>query len=287
MYTNEQYNKVRRWLLTARATGRLIKRAVWLEGLDSEDKSEIVNEAIAQVFLVHSSYNERGIRPMSLYEAVGKVKAILYRNYKRRLLAEPMSVDQKKELLYRFFREQLGEELSWTRRDQVVSEYEVRMSNTPYIYVRKGEHWVLPQKRIDKYLWDDPIRSEVLTSGKSRRHDLLKELVWRNDNEFLQEPMLLEHLVDFYRATKTKEHSSYQEIMLSLEGGKAAPFSRDTALRRLKDYFVRALRLYGVEISKDVPFKRDITGMMEVYMTIDLLSRERDKGYSVVDVLNK
>ena len=290
------YNTVRKALLTVWSTGEVVKNPWFLQGLDADgeySKKSMMDLCISQVYMLRAHYNEGGFVHLTLKRAVAKVKHIIYYSAKKKLEADMHSGPQKKyEMIEHLFRVQLGEEEAWwTKRLIKVSDC--------VVYNYEGDEDIFSKftKRADgwytygwttKFKYVDPDRTRYLKSGKQERFNILENRIGSMENEWVNDCMLWEHLVDCYASYKVPYQASYGEIMLACNNSKGASYSKDTALRRLRDFFLKAFSYYGINIKKeDATFHRDISGMLDVYGTLDMLLKERKRGYSVADVLNR
>jgi len=288
------YNTVRKALLTVWSTGEVVKNPWFLQGLDADgeySKQSMMNLCIGQVFLLRAHYNEGDFVHLTFKRAVAKVKHIIYYSAKKKLEKDLHLTAQKKyELIEHLFRVQLGEEEAWWT-------YKLIKVSDCVVYNYEGDIFSKFQKRADgwytmgwttKFKYADPDRTRYLKSGKQERFNILDNRIGSMENEWVNDCMLWEHLVDCYSNYKTPYKASYGEIMLACNNSKGASYSKDTALRRLRDFFIKAFLLYGVDIKReDATFHRDITEMLNVYGTLDMLLKERKRGYSVADVLNR
>ena len=288
------YYAVRKALLTVWTTGEVVEHPWFLQDLDTEGeytKDSMMNMCIAQVFLLIAHYNEGGFVHLTIKRAVAMVKYIIYVRAKKYLENDLHPSAQKKyETIAHLFRVQLGEEKSkWTYKlikvsDCVVYNYEGDIFSK---FVKKADGWyALGWTTKSKYI--DPERTRYLKSGKQERFNILDNRIGSMENEWVNNCMLWEHLVDCYSNYKVPYQASYGDIILAYNEEKSAPYCQKTARNKLKDFFLKAFLLYGINIKReDAAFHRDCTEMLNVYSTIDMLLKERKRGYSVADVLNR
>lgn len=290
------YNTVRKALLTVWSTGEVVRNPWFLQGLDADgeySKKSMMDLCISQVFMLRAHYNEGGFVHLTLKRAVAKVKHVIYYSAKKKLEADMHLSSQKKyEMIEHLFRVQLGEEEAWWTyklikvSDCVVYNYE----GTEDIFskfTKRADGWYT-MGWTTKFKYVDPDRTRYLKSGKQERFNILDNRIGSMENEWVNDCMLWEHLVDCYAGYKVPYQASYGDIVLACNGEKAAPYSQKTALRRLKDFFLKAFSYYGINIkNEDATFHRDISNMLDVYGTLDMLLKERKRGYSVADVLNR
>lgn len=291
----DMYNAIRTALLTNWSTGKIIEHPWFLQGLTPTgeySKRSMMDLCIEQVLLLRAHYNEGDVAHLTIKRAVAKVKHVIYVRAKKHLESDLLVDAQKKyETIAHFFRVQLGEEESWwTYKLIKVSEYIVQN------YEGEEDIFTKFTKRADgwyTYGWTtktkyvDPERTRWLKSEKKQRFDILENRIGQVENEYLQDCLLWEHLVDAYQGYKGPYRATYGEIILGYNEEKGAPYKRDAALRRLREFFIRAFHYYGIDIKReDATFHRDISSMLDVYGTIDMLLRERRRGYSVSDVMN-
>lgn len=290
------YNTVRKALLTVWSTGEVVKNPWFLQGLDAEgeySKQSMIDLCVSQVFLLRNMYNKDNAVHMTLKRATAKVKYIIYVRAKKHLENDMhLSAQKKYETVSHFFRVQLGEEESWwTYKLIPVSKYMVENyegdEDIFSKFIKRADGWyTMGWTTKTKYV--DPERTKYLKSGKQERFNILDNRIGSMENEWVNDCMLWEHLVDCYASYKVPYQASYGEIMLACNNSKSASYSKDTALRRLRDFFLKAFLLYGINIKrKDASFHKDITEMLDVYGTLDMLLKERKRGYSVADVLNR
>lgn len=290
------YNTVRKALLTVWSTGEVVKNPWFLQGLDAEgeySKQSMIDLCVSQVFLLRNMYNKDNAVHMTLKRATAKVKYIIYVRAKKHLEDDMhLSAQKKYETVSHFFRVQLGEEESWwTYKLIPVSKYMVENyegdEDIFSKFIKRADGWyTMGWTTKTKYV--DPERTKYLKSGKQERFNILDNRIGSMENEWVNDCMLWEHLVDCYASYKVPYQASYGEIILAYNNSKGASYSKDTALRRLRDFFLKAFSYYGINIKKeDATFHRDISGMLDVYGTLDMLLKERKRGYSVADVLNR
>lgn len=294
------YNAVRKALLTVWSTGEVVDNPWFLQGLDPDNggenvftKKNMMDMCVLQVFALRHFYNEKGVVHITIKRCIPMVKYIIYTSAKQKLEGVmPITPQIKYETVWQLFRVQLGEEESlWTNRMVHVSDYFVQNYEGDEDFFSKfkkcSDGWRM-RTYTTKYKFIDPERTRYLKSGKQERFNILDNRIGSMENEWVQDCMLWEHLVDVYSSYKTPRKASYGEIILACTESKAATYSKDTALRRLKEFFTRAFMYYGINLKKeDAMFQRDISGMLEVYGTIDMLLKERKRGHSVADVLGR
>lgn len=289
----DMYYAVRKALLTVWTTGEVVEHPWFLQDLDTEGeytKDSMMDMCIAQVFLLRAHYNEGGFVHLTIKRAVAKVKHIIYYSAKKKIEADLHLTAQKKyETIAHFFRVQLGEETAWWTyklikvSDCVVYNYEGDIFSK---FVKRADGWYA-MGWTTKVKYVDPERTRYLKSGKQERFNILDNRIGAMENEWVNDCMLWEHLVDCYSNYKVPYQASYGEIILAYNGEKGAPYCQRTARNRLKDFFTRAFLYYGIDIKrKDATFHRDCTELLNVYGTIDMLLKERKRGYSVADVMN-
>lgn len=290
MTTNQMmgmYNAVRKSLLTVWTTGELVKHPWFLQGLSSREKEQMMNICIEQVFLLRAHYNEGDFVHLTIKRAVAKVKHIIYYSAKKKLEADIHANTQTKfDMIEHLFRVQLGEEEAWWTyklikvSDCVVYNYEGE-EDLFSKFVKRADGWYT-YGWTTKFKYVDPERSRYLKSGKKERFNILENRMGSAENEYLQDCMLWEHLVDCYKAFK----QPYGMVIMALNRDKCAPYSRTKAFELMKEFFYKAFVLYGINFKKDVNI-RDMSTLMEIYGTLDMLLKERKRGYSVADVLSK
>lgn len=289
------YNEVRKDLLTVWETGEIIQHPWFLAGLPTRgeySKENMMDMSIKQVFLLVDMYSKNGVAKLHRERAVAMVKYILFKKARKKLEGVVYVTPQIKfELIEHLFRVQRGEEKSmWTKQWVKVSDYIVENykgdENFFRKFVLKEDGWYRREETL-KTKYVDPERTRWLKSGKKERFNLLDKRIGYFDNEYLQDCMLWEHLVDVYQGFKGPFNASYGEIILAYNEEKSAPYCQRTARNKLKEFFIRAFHYYGIDIKKEESsFSRDCTEMLNVYSTIDMLLKERKRGYSVADVLN-
>lgn len=284
------YNTVRKALLTVWSTGEVVKNPWFLQGLDAEgeySKQSMMDLCISQVFMLRTHYNEGGFVHLTLKRAVAKVKHIIYYSAKKKLEADMHLSSQKKyEMVEHLFRVQLGEEESWwTYKLIPVSKYIVENyegdEDIFSKFIKRGNNWYT-MGWTTKFKYVDPDRTRYLKSGKQERFNILDNRIGSMENEWVNDCMLWEHLVDCYKAFK----QPYGTIMLALNRDKAAPYSRTKAFELMKEFFYYAFVTYGMNFKKKVDI-RDMSTLMEIYSTLDMFLKERKRGYSVADILNR
>jgi len=284
------YNTVRKALLTVWSTGEVVKNPWFLQGLDADgeySKKSMMDLCISQVFMLRAHYNEGGFVHLTLKRAVAKVKHIIYFSAKKKLEADMHLSSQKKyEMIEHLFRVQLGEEEAWWT-------YKLIKVSDCVVYNYEGDEDIFSKftKRADgwytmgwttKFKYVDPDRTRYLKSGKQERFNILDNRIGSMENEWVNDCMIWEHLVDCYKAFK----QPYGTIMLALNRNKVAPYSRTKAFELMKEFFYYAFVTYGMNFKKEVDI-RDMSSLMEIYGTLDMLLKERKRGYSVADVLNR
>jgi hypothetical protein len=290
------YNTVRKALLTVWSTGEVVKNPWFLQGLDAEgeySKQSMIDLCVSQVFLLRNMYNKDNAVHMTLKRATAKVKYIIYVRAKKHLEDDMhLSAQKKYETVSHFFRVQLGEEESWwTYKLIPVSKYMVENyegdEDIFSKFIKRADGWyTMGWATKTKYV--DPERTKYLKSGKQERFNILDNRIGVMENEWVNDCMLWEHLVDCYACYKVPYQASYGDIILAYNGEKNAPYCQRTARNKLKDFFIKAFLYYGIDIKHaDATFHRDCTEMLDVYGTLDMLLKERKRGYSVADVLNR
>lgn len=284
------YNTVRKALLTVWSTGEIVKHPWFLQGLEADgeySKQSMMDLCIGQVFLLRDMYNKDKVVHMTFKRAVAKVKHIIYYSAKKKLETDiHMSSQKKYEMIAHLFRVQLGEEESWwTYKLIPVSKYLVENyegdEDIFSKFVKRNDGWYT-MGWTTKYKFVDPERTRYLKSGKQERFNLIENRIGSMENEWVNDCMLWEHLVDCYKAFK----QPYGAVVLALNRDKAAPYSRSKAYELMKEFFYKAFVLYGMNFRKEVEI-RDMSSLMEIYSSLDMLLKERNRGYSVTDVLNK
>ena len=288
----DMFYAIRKALLTVWSTGELVKHPWFLQGLDSEDKETMMCECAEQVMLLRAFYNEGDVVHITIKRAAAMVKHVIYYSAKKKLESNVVITPQMKfDTIEHLFRVQLGEEETWwTKRLIKVSEYIVRNyegdEDIFSKFIKRKDGWYA-YGWTTKTKYVDPERTRWLKSGKKERFNLLENRIGQAENEYLHDCLLWEHLVDVYQGFKTPYQASYGEIILAYNGEKGAPYCQRTARRKLKEFFRRAFIYYGINLKKsNFDFSRDCTEMLDVYGTIDMLLKERKRGYSVADVMN-
>ena len=283
---------IRKALLTVWSTGEVVKHPWFLQGLDSEDKEKMLCECTEQVILLREFYNEGDVVHLTLKRTTAMVKYIIYVEAKKKLEPKVVITPQMKfDTIEHLFRVQLGEEETWwTKRLVKVSEYIVRNyegdEDIFSKFIKRKDGWYAYQWTT-KTKYVDPERTRYLKSGKKERFNLLDNRIGQVENEFLHDCLIWEHLVDAYQGYKGPYRATYGEIILGYNEEAGAPYKRDAALRKLREFFIRAFHYYGIDIKKeDANFHRNVTEMLDIYGTIDMLLKERKRGYSVADVMN-
>ena len=294
--TSGAYNTVRKALLTVWSTGEIIQHPWFLQGLDVDGeytKDSMMQMCIGQVFLLRNMYNKDNAVHLTLKRAVSKVKHVIYVKAKKHLETDLHVTAQKKyEMIAHFFRVQLGEEKSWwTKKLIPVSKYIVENydgeEDVFSKFIKLGDAWYT-WAHTTKVKYVDNERTRYLKSGKEQRFNILDNRIGAMENEWVNNYMLWEHLVDCYSNYKAPNHASYGEVVLACTESAGAPYSKIWALHLLKEFFYKAFLLYGINIKKeDRNFHKDISEMLEVYGTIDMLLKERKRGYAVSDILSK
>ena len=281
------YRMVRKGILTNYATGNPIEHPWFMAGLNKDERVQMMNTIISQVFLVHDMYNKDDTVKLTWKRAIGLVKSVVYYQARKKMETQlHPSIDMRFDVINHLFRVQLGEEEPlFTYRLQKVSKYIVANyegeEDLFKKFKKRGDDWYT-YVCTTKVKYANPERTKWLKSGKQERFNIIDNLVGSTENEYLTDCMLLEHMVDCYKVFK----KPYAEMMLALNGAEGAPYSKRSVYNYIKEFFYKAFILYGIKI-KPEDYVRDINTAMDIYCSLDMLLKERKRGYSVADVLSK
>lgn len=280
------YRKVRRMMLTCLKTGRPVSNPWYLAGLNKDDKARMMNLVVSQVALIHDYYND-GVMTITWKQAVIKVKKNLA-HIKRHWLNElHQNAAKKLDFIEDWFLSDAGlQRCRWTKKLEEVSPIVVANCDEEDLaqFVKKdGRYYKYTHARKLEFI--DTNRTEYLKSGKERRFNIINEIIGDTENKYLTDYMYLEQLVDFYKNFK----HPYGEMMLALNSAPTAPYKRTKAYELLKEFWTESfINIFGLKETGFADRKmRDIGSIMDAYNVLDMLLRERKRGYSVQDVLNR
>lgn len=280
------YRRVRQMMLTCLRTGKPVSNPWYLAGLNKGDKARMMNLVVGQVALIHDYYND-GVMTMTWKQAVIKVKKNLA-HIKRHWLNElHQNASKKFDFIEDWFLSDAGlQRCRYTKKLEEVSPIVVANCEEEDLakFVKKdGRYYKYTHARKLEFI--DTNRTEYLKSGKERRFNIINEIIGDTENKYLTDYMYLEQLVDFYKNFK----HPYGEMMLALNGAAGATYSRATAYRKLKEFWTESfINIFGLKETGFVDRKmRDIGSIMDAYNVLDMLLKERKRGYSVQDVLNR
>lgn len=280
------YRRVRQMMLTCLRTGKPVSNPWYLAGLNKDDKARMMNLVVGQVALIHDYYND-GVMTMTWKQAVIKVKKNLA-HIKRHWLNElHQNAEKKFDFIEDWFLSDAGlQRCRYTKKLEEVSPIVVANCEEEDLakFVKKdGRYYKYTHARKLEFI--DTNRTEYLKSGKERRFNIINEIIGDTENKYLTDYMYLEQLVDFYKNFK----HPYGEMMLALNGAAGAAYSRATAYRKLKEFWTESfINIFGLKETGFVDRKmRDIGSIMDAYNVLDMLLKERKRGYSVQDVLNR
>ena len=279
------YRRIRQMMLTCLKTGRPVSNPWYLAGLNKADKVRMMHLVVEQVYLIHDYYND-GVMTMTWKQAVIQVKKSLSGIKKKWLLELHQNAAMKFDFIEDFFLSDAGlQRCRWTKKLEEVSPIVVANCEEEDLakFVKKdGKYYKYTHAR--KMVFIDTNRTEYLKSGKERRFNIINEIIGDTENKYLTDYMYLEQLVDFYKNFK----HPYGEMMLALNSAPTAPYKRTKAYELLKEFWTESfINIFGLKDTGFADRMRDIGSIMDAYNVLDMLLRERKRGYSVQDVLNR
>ena len=277
------YEQIRTELLRVHATGEVSENRWYLVGLSPQEKRDMMNLIISQVYCIKEVYPK-----MTWMTAVIYVKRRLS-GIKLWYWADMHSlVKDRYDFIESFLNGDIFLEAKmFTKKLIPISRLEAENYENDNAIVKKDGRLYRWENAL-KMEFESASRTKYLMNksgeGKQKRFDVLNNLIGESDNQYIQKYYYLEMLVDMYR----EFNHPYAEVILAYYNKNGAKYSHGTAYNLIKEFFIKAIRKFGGS-RKDIENEYGFVSASEVfnlYSLLDLLSEERKHHHSVTDVMN-